>query len=263
MEFMRRRLPPVAAVLSLVLFLATVAAWVRSYALAASDRTTELAAGDWRVEAWRGKCVVIHHRANVAPPGAWVLTTVYLGSDGAERTALIKALVCDPAAPPWDPAHPSASQLRLKQYLSSGGQVLSRPYSLARVAPAGNIRNLGGFGLNVTRLYFPRPAGGMTQGWTAAKSGPVLWSVAIPMWLPAAVFAVVPAVYGIRVRRRRRRRRHGLCEACGYDLRATADRCPECGADRALPSGYAFADRRGAGRGRDAPAVVLRQQQEV
>jgi hypothetical protein len=51
--------------------------------------------------------------------------------------------------------------------------------------------------------------------------------VVVPHWAIALVTAILPA---INVRRwSRRRRRPGLCPVCGYDLRATPDRCPECG----------------------------------
>ena len=42
--------------------------------------------------------------------------------------------------------------------------------------------------------------------------------------------AVLPSVWIIRYRRRRRIIAAGCCAVCGYDLRATTGRCPECGA---------------------------------
>jgi hypothetical protein len=53
-----------------------------------------------------------------------------------------------------------------------------------------------------------------------------------PGWAFASAFAVLPLVLILRhlaTARRRRRARLGCCPACGYDLRATPDRCPECG----------------------------------
>jgi len=51
-----------------------------------------------------------------------------------------------------------------------------------------------------------------------------------PIWLPATLTAILPALWIFNPRRRQTRRiRKGLCPSCGYDLRATPDRCPECG----------------------------------
>jgi hypothetical protein len=47
--------------------------------------------------------------------------------------------------------------------------------------------------------------------------------------MPGAWAAVWGAIGIAKCRTRRSRKREQLCEACGYDLRATPSRCPECG----------------------------------
>lgn len=47
--------------------------------------------------------------------------------------------------------------------------------------------------------------------------------------VPVAAMALLPGLFLIGAVRRRRRPEPGHCAICGYDLRATPDRCPECG----------------------------------
>ena len=57
------------------------------------------------------------------------------------------------------------------------------------------------------------------------------WTVMVPYWALCLLTAIPPAYRLARIGRRRRqeRLRLGLCPRCGYDLRATPGRCPECG----------------------------------
>ena len=54
-------------------------------------------------------------------------------------------------------------------------------------------------------------------------------AIIIPFWLLSLLLSTPLLVSAKKRHRRRWRLRHGLCVACGFDLRASSDRCPECG----------------------------------
>jgi hypothetical protein len=53
--------------------------------------------------------------------------------------------------------------------------------------------------------------------------------MAMPCWFFLSLMALPLLPVGLASRRKTKRSRSGLCLVCNYDLRATPDRCPECG----------------------------------
>ena len=84
---------------------------------------------------------------------------------------------------------------------------------------------------------------GMQSEWTAAgfswRRGRLRgeWrALGVPWWFVCAATSVAPTIWFRRWRRRRRRLGHGRCTTCGYDLRGSPERCPECGTAVAPPA---------------------------
>jgi hypothetical protein len=73
--------------------------------------------------------------------------------------------------------------------------------------------------------HFQRTAESARAGWD--------FELRVPFWLitssMAAPAALIGGLYSLRWVNRNRRRAAKHCPACNYDLRASTDRCPECG----------------------------------
>ena len=196
---MRRRLLNLFTAMSLLLCVAVCALWAQSWWREPASVT--LPAGGYHVHGWRGQLVLVRHAPNPERPYLW--TTVYLARDGNRSSALIKAAVFDPASP-------------VDARTGFPTDLIARPYAGVMLADGCRLANAGGFGASVTRLA------------AHPQHGPVLHAIAIPHWFLATIAGALPFRWLAR-RVRQRLRAPGRCDGCGYDLRATPDRCSECG----------------------------------
>jgi hypothetical protein len=105
------------------------------------------------------------------------------------------------------PAPPGARSAEVQVY---GGKLFVswRAVSAYRPAWAGQINR---YGFRYTR-------------WSDGSG-----EVGMPLWMAAAVLAVMGVGIVYLARPAKAVRATGRCAGCGYDLRATPDRCPECG----------------------------------
>ena len=71
---------------------------------------------------------------------------------------------------------------------------------------------------------------GPTRVWTVINgSFPEGTTLQVPHWALAVPGMILPLLWWRRRHRTQRRRALGLCLTCGYDLRASSERCSECG----------------------------------
>ncbi|HEX3358736.1 MAG TPA: hypothetical protein VHS31_17300 [Tepidisphaeraceae bacterium] len=176
LSIFRRRLFRFLAILSLLLCLATVALWVRSY---------------WRLDDFEHTGTIssrTDRNGALSCFGELDFVAVHIQSD-------------------YHLIFPQRWQLSTER-----SSVDKRLSDFAKQFPGARIHWLADFGY----MDYSRPSY-FARG---------IW---FPHWFLAFLFAILPTLRLLTILRTRHRHRAGLCPTCGYDLRATPDRCPECG----------------------------------
>jgi hypothetical protein len=191
---MIRRLFTILSVLSLLLCVATVVLWVRSY---------------WTADGLEFEMLDI-------ADGRFHLTTAYGDSGGfVVRTTTIEL---PQSALEAELAHARDSGDPLEE----GLKLIARRPEGFNYGNGDSFWNRRGFTAVHETGFVPHAEAGTYTLRTAQA----------PCWAAAALTAALPMAFIFRrwnEFRRRSQQSSGHCPACSYDLRASPDRCPECG----------------------------------
>jgi hypothetical protein len=151
----------------------------------------------------------------------------------------------------WMRSHRVADSLTHGRNASSEDGTLIRRYASVKSTRGKLVVGRGYFASALFRSVTIKEGFGFSQD-TSPPAGPqsrtVVWSrlgivytrvdsrgmlVSHALWIPhgyaALAFGIAPAAWLWKRQRQVARSLRNLCANCGYDLRATPDRCPECG----------------------------------
>ncbi len=234
------------AATSLLLSAATVMLWVRSYSITDSLFYVYKGEGYEQVSSMRGKVMVLHvrpvegvrggfrhasHRAeriNLLAPPLWSdeprerrwLFFGFFNQPPPSPQMLQGATAATMALNEWNAMNVSQKEYMIKFRFDT----LDKTDRLVAGWPAQGIKNrlveeyadeLESTARDARRLVAP-----------IMKS---YFELVIPLWMLFLLTLIPSAMQLASARHRRNLRRRGCCTVCGYDLRATPDRCPECG----------------------------------
>jgi hypothetical protein len=106
------------------------------------------------------------------------------------------------------------------------------PREFDHLSPADNYRShqflfayISAFGYPPNHRWWNHLGFSMSLGSDGATP-----TITCPAWAIIAASSILPTLWITKRFRKNRCLKKGYCPSCGYDLRATPDRCPECGA---------------------------------
>ena len=144
---------------------------------------------------------------------------------------ILSLLLCVAACGLWARSYFAGDAWSFRKVSPETGFVTERRVTTDRgwaILSVKHLKIAAGFYSNDADMARLRSEAGLRHGAARPSDGarPIL---SVPIALPAALLAVQPLLWLRRRGRDRRRLRTGACSRCGYDLRATPGRCPECG----------------------------------